>query len=97
MRIELFTSPGCPNAAAAKDVITKTLTALCIDAPIVCRVGPYPSPTVLIDGVDVMRPEASAPVGEACRLDLPTPQWVFDALVRACRSSGRQASYKEEI
>lgn len=97
MRIELFTSPRCPNAAAAKDVIAKTLTALCIDAPIVYRVGRYPSPTVLIDGDDVMRPGASAPVGEECRLDLPTPQRVFDALVRVCRSSGQQASDKEEI
>lgn len=90
MRIELLTSPGCPNAVAAKEVITKTLTALRIDAAIFDRVGPYPSPTVLIDGVDVMRPESGAPVGEACRLDLPTPQRVFDALVRAGRSSGQQ-------
>jgi alkylmercury lyase len=32
-----------------------------------------------------MRPEAGAPVGDACRLDLPTPQRVLDAL-RAHRS-----------
>ena len=95
MRIELLTSPGCPNAAA-KDVITKTLTALGIDAAIIDRVGPYPSPTVLIDGVDLMRPE-SAPVGHACRLDLPTPQRVFDALVRASRSSGQQPIGVEEM
>ena len=87
MRIELLTSPGCPNAAAAKEVITKTLTALRIDAAVIDRVGSYPSPTVLIDGVDVMRPESGAAVGEACRLDLPTPQRVFEALVRAGRSS----------
>ena len=86
MRIELLTSPGCPNATAVKEVITNTLTALRIDVPIICRVGPYPSPTVLIDGVDVMRPEAGAPVGEACRLDLPTPQHILDAL-RPCRSN----------
>ena len=40
MRIELLTSPGCPNAVAAKEVITKTLTALRIDAAIIDRVGP---------------------------------------------------------
>jgi hypothetical protein len=97
MRIELLTSPGCPNAMAAKEVITKTLTALRIDVPIIERVGPYPSPTVLIDGVDTMRPEADAPVGEACRLDLPTPQRVFDALVHACRSSGHVPRCQEEI
>ena len=80
MRIELLTSPGCPNAAAAKATITECLTALGMDVPIIDRVGNYPSPTVLVDGVDVMRPEAAAPTGEACRLDLPTPQRILDAL-----------------
>lgn len=97
MRIELLTSPGCPNAAAAKEVITKALTTLRIDASIIDRVGAYPSPTVLIDGVDVMRPESAAPAGEACRLDLPTPQRVFDALVCGCRSSGQQPINEEEM
>jgi hypothetical protein len=95
MRIELLTSPGCPNAATAKEVITKALTALRFDAPIIDRVGPYPSPTVLIDGVDVMRPETGAPVGDACRLDLPTPLRVFDALVRAYRSPGQLPALEE--
>jgi hypothetical protein len=89
MHIELLTSPGCPNVAAAKEAITKALTALRIDASIVDRVGQYPSPTVLIDGVDVMRPESGAPVGDACRLDLPTPQRVYDALMHVARSSGQ--------
>jgi hypothetical protein len=80
MRIELLSSPGCPNAAAAKAAITDCLTTLGIDVPIIDRVGRYPSPTVLVDGVDVMRPEAGAPIGDACRLDLPTPQRVLDAL-----------------
>lgn len=80
MRIELLTSPGCRNAAAAKQTVTDCLTTLGIDAPIIHRIGRYPSPTVLINGVDVMRPEAGAPIGDACRLDLPTPQRVLDAL-----------------
>lgn len=80
MRIELLTSPGCRNAAAAKQTVTDCLTTLGIDVPIIERVGRYPSPTVLVDGVDVMRPEAGAPIGNACRLDLPTPQRVLDAL-----------------
>jgi hypothetical protein len=80
MRIELLTSPGCPNAAAAKATITECLTALGIDVPIIDRVGRYPSPTVLVDGVDVMRSEAGVPTGDACRLDLPTRQRILDAL-----------------
>ncbi|MCH9736778.1 MAG: alkylmercury lyase [Actinomycetia bacterium] len=80
MHIELLTSPGCPNAVAAKQTITDALATLGIDAPIIKRIGRFPSPTVLLDGVDVMRPEAGAPIGDSCRLDLPTPQRVLDAL-----------------
>ena len=80
MRVELLTSPGCPNAAATKKTIVDCLTAVGIDVPIIARVGRFPSPTVLVDGVDVMRPDAGAPIGDACRLDLPTPQRLLDAL-----------------
>jgi glutaredoxin len=80
MRIELLSAPGCPHAGAAKETITACLTALGTDEPIIDRVGRYPSPTVVVDGVDVMRPEAGAPTGDACRLDLPTPQRVLNAL-----------------
>jgi hypothetical protein len=82
MRIELLTAPDCPHAAPARQVITDCLTSLGLDVPIIDRVGRYPSPTVLVNGVDVMRPEAAARVGDACRLDLPTPQRVLD-VVRA--------------
>jgi hypothetical protein len=80
MRIELLTAPDCPHAAPARQVITDCLTSLGLDVPIIDRVGRYPSPTILVNGVDVMRPEAAAPVGDACRLDLPTPRRVLDTL-----------------
>jgi hypothetical protein len=82
MRIELLTAPGCPNAAAARTVLVDCLSALGIDEQVAERVGAYPSPTVLIDGIDVMRPHAGPPVGDACRLDLPTAQRVMAALHR---------------
>jgi hypothetical protein len=85
LRIELRTSPGCPNAAAARATITECLMTLGIDVPIIDRVGRYPSPTILVDGVDVMRPETGAPVGDACRLDLPTPQQVLHVLRQQTR------------
>lgn len=80
MRIELLTAPDCPHAAPARQVITDCLTSLGLAVPVIDRVGRYPSPTVLVNGVDVMRPEAAARVGDACRLDPPTPQRVLDAL-----------------
>ena len=84
MRIELLSSPGCPHAVVAKNTITDCLSTLGIHVPIIDRVGRYPSPTVLVDGIDVMRPETGAPIGDACRLDLPTPQRVerIDAFQR---------------
>lgn len=80
--IELLTAPGCPNAAAARATIADCLSILGIDVPTIDRVGRYPSPTLLVDGVDVMRPESGVRNGDACRLDLPTPQRVLDALQR---------------
>jgi hypothetical protein len=82
LRIELLTAPGCPHAAAARATIVECLSALRVEAPITDRVGRYPSPTVLVDGVDVMRPESGVRNGDACRLDLPTPQRLLDALNR---------------
>jgi hypothetical protein len=80
VRIELLTASGCPHAAAARATITDALSILGIDATIIDRVGRYPSPTVLVEGVDVMRPGSGVRTGDACRLDLPTPQLVLDAL-----------------
>jgi hypothetical protein len=80
LRIELFTSPGCPNAAAARATVTACTTALGIEAPVIERVGRYPSPTVLVNGVDAMRSDAGVSHGDACRLDLPSPQRILDAL-----------------
>ena len=56
MRIELLTAPGCPNAEPTKVMLTDCLDALGLDVPIIHRVGRYPSPTVIIDGRDVMQP-----------------------------------------
>lgn len=91
MSVEVLTSPGCPNAAAAKDTVAACLATLALDGPIIERVGRYPSPTILVDGVDVMRPEDGAPTGDACRLDLPTHRRVLEAL-RGHRSGRVQPS-----
>lgn len=80
MRIELLTAPECPNAEPARTVVSECLAKLGLDVPIAHLVGHYPSPTLLIDGIDVMRPESGPPTEDACRLDLPTHQCVLDAL-----------------
>jgi predicted Fe-Mo cluster-binding NifX family protein len=80
MRIEILTAPGCPHAASAKEMVSQCLATLGVDVPVINRVGRYASPTVLVDGVDVMRAEQQSHVGDACRLDLPTPQRLLSVL-----------------
>jgi hypothetical protein len=50
--------------------------------------GAYPSPTILIDGMDVMgKPEAE---GASCRLDVPTRERLFPALESASARRARR-------
>lgn len=82
MRIEILSSPSCPNVAAAHELLVDCLVVLGIDTVIVERVGPFPSPSILIDGTDVMRPDRP-PTGDFCRLDLPNRDVILTALRRA--------------
>lgn len=82
MRIEFLSHSGCPNAAAAREVLSECLSALDIHAPVTDRVGDFPSPSILINGIDAMRPGARL-AGRSCRLDLPTPEVVLAALDQA--------------
>ncbi len=81
IRIELLTSPGCPNADPARALVADCLSSLGLDFEIVERVGSYASPTILIDGVDVMGRRSDSLSGDACRLDLPTRERVLEALL----------------
>lgn len=83
MTIELLLVPDCPNAATARTVLAESLTALGLDITVTERVGAHPSPTVLVDGVDVMTGVAGAPSAAACRLDVPTAARVLAALREA--------------
>ena len=80
MRVELLHHPGCRHAHAARQLIEQCLRTLAIAAPILVRVGDYPSPTILINGIDVMRPTHAVAPGSACRLDVPTRDRLLDIL-----------------
>ncbi|MCP2242462.1 hypothetical protein LX86_001183 [Lentzea aerocolonigenes] len=60
--------------------MTGALRELDLDVPVLERVGDFPSPTVLVDGVDVMNHHDGAPEMHACRLDVPTAERVLAAL-----------------
>ncbi|MGV9294218.1 MULTISPECIES: alkylmercury lyase [Amycolatopsis] len=79
IRVELLTAPDCPNADAARSLVTGCLAESGLDTTIVERVGRYRSPTILVDGVDVMGTPGSV-AGDACRLDVPTRERVLAAL-----------------
>jgi hypothetical protein len=80
MDVALLLAPRCPNAAAARSVLTACLRRWGLDLQVRERVGDYSSPTILVDGVDVMTARCGAPLGRACRLDLPTAARVIAVL-----------------
>ena len=78
MKIELLSVVGCPNVEPTRALLEACLLDARVRATVEERVGAYPSPSVLIDGTDVMgQPEAQ---GAMCRLDLPTRERILSAL-----------------
>ena len=83
MQIELLHHEGCPLADAARELVSDCLRQLGLDEPIIDRVARYPSPSVLVNGVDVMGVPSQVGGADACRLDVPTRDRVLAALVAA--------------
>jgi hypothetical protein len=78
-RIELLYVPGCPLRDRVRAALYECLAETGVRAVIEEREGAYPSPTLLIDGLDVIT--ANPPVGPLrCRLDLPTREQIHAAL-----------------
>jgi hypothetical protein len=86
-QVELLLVPQCPHANRARTVLARCLDEAGLTVPVVERVGDYPSPTVLVNGVDVMTGSTGIPHAQACRLDLPTPERVL-AVLRSQASAG---------
>lgn len=90
MRVEFLTCQGCPNAVAARQLLKDCLAEAGIEVHVVDRLGAYPSPSVLIDGIDVMQP-GEVVDGHACRVELPTRERILAALgTAAARRSGQE-------
>jgi hypothetical protein len=80
VEVELLSVPECPHVGAARQLLTACVEELQLSVHIKEKVGAYPSPTILVDGEDVM---GSPPFSEAaCRLDTPTRERVLAALQR---------------
>ena len=78
MKIELLHVSDCPHVDAARALLRECLIELQLNVIIEEKEGAYPSPTILVDGIDVMGAPASQVA--ACRLDVPTRRRLLFAL-----------------
>jgi hypothetical protein len=78
MTIELLHVPDCANVQRARDLLRDCLGELDLGVQVVEREGDYASPTILVNGLDVMGAPASR--AAACRLDQPTRERLIAAL-----------------
>jgi hypothetical protein len=72
MRVELLQHAGCRAARRTHQLVQQCLTALDVHIPVLVRVGDYPSPTVLVNGTDIMARAPARTSTRACWLDVPT-------------------------
>ena len=80
LRIELLHLPECPHVEHARHLLQACLSDLDLtSAEVADREGNFPSPSILVNGIDVMGAPALA--AASCRLDLPTRERLMSALI----------------
>lgn len=80
--IELWYVPDCPLIDRVRANLYECLEHRGLDITVHEREGDYPSPTLIIDGVDVAT--GTAPDSAVCcRLDLPTHDQIHAALANS--------------
>jgi hypothetical protein len=84
--VELLHVPGCPHAEEARRLLMSCLRELGLEnLRVEDREGDFPSPSIIVNGTDVMG--ATAAGTASCRLDLPTRERLLIAL-RPISSAG---------
>jgi hypothetical protein len=78
IRIQILHVADCSLVVAVRKDLQECLDQYGVNALIEEVEGPYPSPTLLVDGRDVT--ERSPDVGPACRLDLPSRDEISRAI-----------------
>lgn len=77
-KVELLHTPECANLDAARALLESCISELGLAITVIDREGDYPSPTILVNGTDVMgRSLSDSPT---CRLDVPTRERILEAL-----------------
>jgi proline dehydrogenase len=92
VRVELLTTPDCPHADRAEDIARRALSnnghspaierVYVGDIDDAAGLGFHGSPTLRIDGLDVVRPPAGSPINLGCRL-YPQPDGTVDGVIPA--------------
>ena len=92
MRVELLTTPDCPHAERAEEIARAALAdnghspaiehVYVGDLDDAAGLGFHGSPTLRIDGIDVVRPPAELPINLGCRL-YPQPDGHLDGVIPA--------------
>jgi hypothetical protein len=79
LKIELLHIPDCPHVEQARQLLRACLSEVALaDVEVADREGDFPSPSILVNGIDVMG--ASPSENASCRLDLPTRERMLSAL-----------------
>ena len=81
-RVQLLSVPDCPLVVWVRAGVRLALAQCGIVAAVEECVGAYPSPTVLVDGRDVITGEPPT-LQACCRFDLPTVQQIIAVLCSA--------------
>jgi hypothetical protein len=77
--VQIVRVADCPSVERVRQTVSLSLARAGCEVSVEELEGDYPSPTVLVDGVDVVTGEPPARHC-ACRLDLPTEAQVVAAL-----------------
>jgi hypothetical protein len=90
LHVQILRVPDCPLVGALRDLVDRCLSRSGLSATIEEIEGPYPSPTLLINGSDVTGRPVTA--GPSCRLDSPSEEEILAALSKM--STARETSRK---
>jgi hypothetical protein len=78
VHIQILHVPDCPLVDGVRRTLERCISTTDLDVNVEELEGPYPSPTVIINGADPTgRP---APSGASCRLDVPTEEQIMAGL-----------------
>jgi hypothetical protein len=91
LQVQILRVPDCPLVGALRDLVDRCLSRSGLSATIEEIEGPYPSPTLLINGTDVTGRPLTA--GPSCRLDSPSEKEILAALskMNTARETSRRA------